>query len=352
MRKNVGTACWQYTQRSSTSSKREHAEPKWLRLTTYIVLFLILITEISLSAEGRAGGIDGVRDRIARYEFLASQYLAAARSMNASTMNRSAYQTLDVKEHSCSVLAELLGVQNGVTEGFTYPDPGLSSKYSHDLLLFAISLGHYIEQAQIILRENEFLWRYKWNLNCADAYSLSGWVRMQSWMPYSIQISDNREVLTLVGNIEPGLYNAIAKRLTIHRQIKRLELASLGGDGYEAFKIGRLLRDRGISTVVRGNCNSSCALLFLGGSERIVPKPYWRLGFHRASADGAPIWDGDEFYTKLKDYANSMIGNGDDILRISLSRPGLDFYRPSREELCSLKIATSVEGVCGVEAAH
>jgi hypothetical protein len=316
-------------------------------IRTYrILLFSIIMTAISPTSEARANGIDGVRVRIAHYEFLANQYLAAARSLNARRENTSQYQTLDVKEHSCGVLAELLGIRAGVAEGFTYPDPGLQSNDPHELMLFAISLGHYIEQAQIILSESEFLWRYKWNLNCADAYSSSGWVRMQDWPPYSIQISEIRDTLTLVGNIEPDLYNVIAKRLTIHRSIKKIELASLGGDGGAAFKIGRLLRKRGITTMVAGNCNSACALVFLGGVERIVPKPYWKLAFHRASSDGIPIWDGDEFYQRLRDYSNLMIGSEDDILRISLAPVGLAFYRPGREELCSLRIATRVDGVC------
>ena len=147
--------------------------------------------------------------------------------------------------------------------------------------------------------------------------------------------------------VPSGLFDAIAKRLAIHRRIRVVELGSLGGLTYEGLKIGRLLRQRNIVTVVANNCYSSCALIFLGGKHRIVPAPYWSLGFHRASSDGTPLWDGDEVYEKIRVYVDEMIGDGPGLVNSSLTPIGLDFYRPSRQEMCDREIATSVEGVCG-----
>lgn len=52
------------------------------------------------------------------------------------------------------------------------------------------------------------------------------------------------------------------------RPLATLELSSSGGDVYEGFKIGYLLREFNVATVVRAGdlCLSSCALAFLGGT--------------------------------------------------------------------------------------
>lgn len=43
---------------------------------------------------------------------------------------------------------------------------------------------------------------------------------------------------------------------------------SPGGDLWTGIRIGRLLADRGLTTVAAGRCLSACAIMFLGGRER------------------------------------------------------------------------------------
>lgn len=43
---------------------------------------------------------------------------------------------------------------------------------------------------------------------------------------------------------------------------------SPGGDLWTALRIGRLIADRGLRTVVAGRCLSACAIMFAGGRER------------------------------------------------------------------------------------
>ena len=52
------------------------------------------------------------------------------------------------------------------------------------------------------------------------------------------------------------------------RPLATLELSSAGGDVFEGFKIGYLLREFNVATIVRARdlCLSSCALAFLGGT--------------------------------------------------------------------------------------
>jgi hypothetical protein len=84
-------------------------------------------------------------------------------------------------------------------------------------------------------------------------------------------------VLRLTGMIEAGdaerlrtILAAIRARSTARAgaAMATIELASLGGDVYEGFKLGYLLREFDVAAMVRSGdvCMSSCALAFLGGT--------------------------------------------------------------------------------------
>lgn len=61
---------------------------------------------------------------------------------------------------------------------------------------------------------------------------------------------------------------------------------SPGGDLWTAIRIGRLIADRGLTTVLAGRCLSACAIMFAGGRERRVAAGVGpgeaRLGIHGA----------------------------------------------------------------------
>ena len=43
---------------------------------------------------------------------------------------------------------------------------------------------------------------------------------------------------------------------------------SPGGDLWTGLRVGRLIADRGLKTVIAGYCNSACSIMFMGGKER------------------------------------------------------------------------------------
>lgn len=63
-------------------------------------------------------------------------------------------------------------------------------------------------------------------------------------------------------------------------------LNSPGGDLWTGLRVGRMLAERKIKTVIGGRCNSACALMFLGGTERtfadIAPGTATSIGIHGA----------------------------------------------------------------------
>lgn len=311
----------------------------------FLIASIVLVSFIASSAE--AAGIDIVRAKVAQYESLAERYTAVAiRTANKQEF-LTRYRNIDTKEQSCAVLADLLGVGPDAIADAVHSRPDDKSESADEFMLYALSLRSYVAAARGILQDEEFTWRYRWNLNCSGLYNSEKLFVIRDDPPFSVSISEDGLTLRVIGDIKPGLFDAIAKRLAIHRRIRVVELGSMGGLTYEGLKIGRLLRKRSITTVVANNCYSSCALIFLGGERRIVPTPHWALGFHRASSKGTPVWDGDEVYEDIKGYVDEMINDGSGIVNSSLTPIGLNFYRPSRQEMCDREIATSVEGICG-----
>jgi hypothetical protein len=60
-------------------------------------------------------------------------------------------------------------------------------------------------------------------------------------------------------------------------------LHSPGGAVAEALRMGRLIRDQGLNTMIAPDavCNSACPLILFGGVERIVSRQGW-VGMHQA----------------------------------------------------------------------
>ena len=60
-------------------------------------------------------------------------------------------------------------------------------------------------------------------------------------------------------------------------------LESLGGTLLDGLSLGQSIRGAGLKTIARAECASACALIFLGGVERMLLGPQARIGFHQAA---------------------------------------------------------------------
>jgi hypothetical protein len=98
-----------------------------------------------------------------------------------------------------------------------------------------------------------------------------------------LKVVGNQIILSgpVVGD-EPGkVREALAKTLGIDTVVLR---NSPGGDAPAGYRVGELLRQRGLRTAVAGYCYSSCSRMFLGGSTRYFTDDYVpennNVGFH------------------------------------------------------------------------
>ncbi len=107
-------------------------------------------------------------------------------------------------------------------------------------------------------------------------------------------LSAATSTIRLTGPIAPGdadrlrvlLQGSMPRGIAPGKTLMVAELSSTAGDYYEAMKIGYLLRDFHVATVVRkgDQCLSACVLAFLGGSARDrstegpTPRRYIEIG--------------------------------------------------------------------------
>lgn len=55
---------------------------------------------------------------------------------------------------------------------------------------------------------------------------------------------------------------------------------SNGGNADAGYCVGTLIRQQGLSTIIRGRCVSSCSRMWLGGVSRTLDGPYAKVGLH------------------------------------------------------------------------
>ncbi len=176
-----------------------------------------------------------------------------------------------------------------------------------------------------------------WNSRCAGFFGTER-VGANAAAPsgFETKLDMAQGTMTISGVIEPGFTEQLRDALDSNQFLKMLNLGSVGGTDFrEAIKAGRMLRDRGVFTTALGNCESACALMFIGGTLRIVgDNAVGRLGFHRLAFMGMPVPEDSELYAEVRSYLEDMHTNADMVIGFMTAADGLAFTYPGLEELC------------------
>jgi hypothetical protein len=102
---------------------------------------------------------------------------------------------------------------------------------------------------------------------------------------FAAEISIGGGAITLTGLIGPDDAETFKLKAQVFPGKATAILNSPGGNLLAALAIGEFVRLRGWSTYVSDECDSACALLWLGGAQRWMT-PNAKIGFHAASLDG------------------------------------------------------------------
>lgn len=315
-------------------------------LGSFAALCLVLGTCISIA---RSFTLEVFKRKLSDYSELSNQYLKSAAEVVSPLHDAGKYRYVDIKEHRCAALAELLGIDDIYLKDTVQPDPGLDSRDALALTLYGMSLRNYVEVASASIKHSNFTQRYKWNLNCSGLYGSSKWFENKDNDPFEVTVAEDGDSIMLVGDILPGMYERVEVLIRTHPSVKSVQIASRGGALSEAMKLGRLIRSRGLRTIVADNCVSSCTLVMIAGAQRVIAPPFYTLGFHRITQFDKIVPDDHPDYDAVLKYAEDMIGSGDEFVAAWKSGAGTEFYRPSLRRLCEMKVATTIQGVCVIQ---
>ena len=170
--------------------------------------------------------------------------------------------------------------------------------------------------------------------------------------------ADNECVVAMQGTVTPAADDRFgdvlgkAKAQGCARPLTLL-LESPGGGHRAGLRLGRTVHDEGMRTVARYACASSCATIFLAGSERILWGARAAIGFHQLAVvgDREELADGrcvaardDQGVADLRRYLWLVVPEtADQIFALVMSTPckTIDWVRGKRA--LDLHVATRVE---------
>ncbi|WP_417883234.1 hypothetical protein [Vibrio rumoiensis] len=124
--------------------------------------------------------------------------------------------------------------------------------------------------------------------------------------------SRDRHIVTLSGRFESGESYRFQQFLANHKNTQFILLQSNGGSIKEAMKVGRIIHQKSLNTLVETYCYSSCFVVLMSGQIRYVYENAY-LGVHQPYFVRKNEWVGDKkhssTYDHLTQYFQFMLGN-------------------------------------------
>lgn len=123
---------------------------------------------------------------------------------------------------------------------------------------------------------------------------------------------NGRHIVTLNGKFESGESHRFQQFLSHHQNTQFILLQSHGGSVNEAMKVGKIIYQKKLNTLVETYCYSSCFVALMSGHTRYVAEDAY-LGVHRPYFIKKDKWVQDEKYSStynnLSQYFQFMLGN-------------------------------------------
>jgi hypothetical protein len=144
----------------------------------------------------------------------------------------------------------------------------------------------------------------------------------------------------LAGGMSFGAADSLRTILDATPTIRTVQLNNVGGWVTEGYRIGQLIRQRGLATYTARQCNSACLLAFMGGTERYLNSK-GRLGFHEASVAGV---GGEVAKGGTNRFREVFKENGvpDSFVERALATPPSTVWYPTARELLDAHVITAV----------
>ena len=298
--------------------------------------------------------VAALRAEIVRNEQLAEKYRSFADSVDSEFHIGTYFNELNVKEHSCYALGQLLGHADEVKNLRVSGKVDLASRTSENALelrMSATSLENFALVAKDIIDMPLGKRALAWNLDCVGKYGI---VReeSQAGVKTFYELENEGRVLRVLGNIEKGFSDRLIDAIERNPGVKQVALGSGGGLVAEAIRAGLYIRAKRLDTTLWNGCYSACPLVFFSGVNRMMWSPYPVLGFHQVSKEnGRAVSLDDPVYTTIADYTNRMGVDSRYVLRSmwAASPTGMNEVNGNQDILCKSRVTTWIQRGCSTE---
>lgn len=324
---------------------------KQMRLARCLIFIIAML--ISNLAEAQVtfdlrSEIDDAEDTLAVYSALIDELLRETDprypKSGSSPLSYLGYQCpdCDTGQMQCAIIGKILNFNSLVIHLEKQPVNLAASLYElHDA---ATELGVWLYIARQHLDMSVSQQASIWNLECIGNYGIPLQV-------YDARGSDvvSMEVegsyLWVYGDVVEGFYEQLVSTLNAHPEVQTVAVGSAGGSVRDAILSGLEIRSRGLTTQLTGACLSACPLVFMGGVERRVMRPFGDFGFHQIYDSSGAIPLNDDLYNLIRTYSYDMGINGDWLLALfySAAPSSMNIQGSTREQrntLCANGLVT------------
>ena len=252
-----------------------------------------------------------IRAMIPGKEALSKKLWDAAMAAGGHSHVGTMFNEIDVNQHSCFILGNLLNRRSQVEHLIISYDVDLASineDNAHEHQVMTVSLDNFVGVANGLLNLSRDERVLQWNLDCVGKLDIprTAFVEQKGTSTF-YQVKNDGKVLQILGDIEAGFAQKMIDAIEANPGVETVALGSGGGYIYEAFKAGLYIRRNGLGTVLWNGCYSACPLVFMGGDQRDNWSPYPVLGFHQISdQEGSPVPLDSKVYKDVVSYLISM----------------------------------------------
>ena len=150
-----------------------------------------------------------------------------------------------------------------------------------------------------------------------------------------VYLSPDEHEIVISGEFVPGLERRFRRVLDSSFKVRVVRLFSHGGYVTVAGRIRNDIRERGLDTLVSGQCASACTIAFMAGQRRVLARG-GQLGFHSFSLRGR---ESDRTTQEMELHYGYYGLDQDFVARIGRT-PATSVWYPSAEELLKAQVIT------------
>lgn len=154
-----------------------------------------------------------------------------------------------------------------------------------------------------------------------------------------IALGRDRRSITITGNLTAGTADRFAAIAAAAPELASVSLDSPGGRMFEGQQLARLIRERGLDTVVDNHCASACTIVLIAGRHRIAG-PEAQIGFHQPTFPGLAETDRDLMIADMRRLYGEGGISGRFLERVLRVAPD-DMWYPTHEEMLAAHVLTT-----------